>query len=1368
MWRFAERMTGAPCTSLAREASLGILFAVAALSMLLPFLVKSIPVSTGRLGAPLAAAAPHAVQSSPTDPRSYQFMELPNGLGVVLVSDPQATKAAAAVTAGVGSLADPAEWPGLAHFLEHCLFLGSRDFPGENEYGAYLAEHGGGSNAFTSQDATSYFFSVDSASLEGALARFAGFFTAPLVHAPSMAREVNAVNSEHAKNLLSDGWRGWQLVKHLASPTSPLHAFSTGNGTTLDKPGVRAALLAFFSRHYTAPNMRAALVGPQSLQELGRLAASALGGIPSVPRDVAVALEQVGAGAAPPWAGETAAGLAEASAAVQRGHDAAKGAQLAPYTTYAADSPSRGAVHAYAPIGDTHDITLLWPIPGEQSAFGTRAGGASFLAEVLSSGDAGGLQSTLKRSGLVESVGASLDLETPQVALFSISLQLSPHLVELVRGAARSGGGAEAAKGLLLAALGRVMHCLLSFLDALESELITAAVEGWAGIVAAAGRKGGVEGVASAPSLDRLARLYGLSTEEAAELGSGGGAVLHRALGAQLLRNSSSGRVQEALSARAQAASQRGAYRHYYSSVPEEEGVGGTLLSWPPFVGGGKTHSGGLAARLWWESRAAGETEWLYPSSQPSEEDLAQALVAALARGLGPSDVLYPPSQRVFQPLVALRVLRYLIPNAAVGLLCTRLAEELPLGDLAIEPIYGTAFARIPLSAVLAGSAGERGEGGTSLPPIAAAAFPPPNTFFPASYELVDHGEYAGALGLPSKASRAACSEEGGGSRRSPPPMLLPQEFKDSKGLWEAAGAHGGTEVAAAALSPPPSVSLWWAPSACFSEPRLNWGVEVLPSPNVSHASPRASLLTLLLEAAAGEGVREFLEPAGRAGARAGIGFASSSGALSVKGRCFTGDDACRGFLGSVLGRLLNSGKPPPAVPLLPRLALLVQGLVNAELQAQPYTQAFAEAGFASGERRWRAEELLGAALGLVGGGAGSAGSGSSGSQKAEALGEAFAAAAAAAAVTPLLEAQLGAALAAHMDALLAGAYSVQVLLAGNVGLGDAKETLHLAVLPEVFQALLQARARAGGALPAFPEKWGVEALQATAAAAAACTRKVSTVPAPGAVVTLSRRGTNPTDKNSAAVTLLGIGEEGSESALAGEAASALLGRMLREPAFDDLRTRQALGYIASAGLRRVATRLSTAMQGRGGRTETLHPGSPLPFISAEAPPILRSLPQQRTVAIALVTVGGAGPTLSQHLAPSAVGTVASLYVMVQGVVLGAAEMSARVMEFIDKGFPTFLRGLTEDALGNTRGALARELREPPKDTGEEFSAAWGKVAGHTFDFDRGGKLAAEVETVDLGALQRAWGEIVGGRSSTTIVQVQGAAPQGSTKGTIL
>ncbi|KAK6035998.1 peptidase, M16 family, partial [Cooperia oncophora] len=64
----------------------------------------------------------------------YRGLELTNGLRVLLVSDPTTDKSAAAMDVNVGSLMDPWELQGLAHFCEHMLFLGTDKYPKENEF----------------------------------------------------------------------------------------------------------------------------------------------------------------------------------------------------------------------------------------------------------------------------------------------------------------------------------------------------------------------------------------------------------------------------------------------------------------------------------------------------------------------------------------------------------------------------------------------------------------------------------------------------------------------------------------------------------------------------------------------------------------------------------------------------------------------------------------------------------------------------------------------------------------------------------------------------------------------------------------------------------------------------------------------------------------------------------------------------------------------------------------------------------------------------------------------------------------------------------------------------------------------------------
>jgi insulysin len=71
-----------------------------------------IPVATG----PVDLIRP------PTDDREHKYLTLPNGLEVIVVSDPKADKAAASMDVGVGHLSDPENLPGCAHFWCALLF----------------------------------------------------------------------------------------------------------------------------------------------------------------------------------------------------------------------------------------------------------------------------------------------------------------------------------------------------------------------------------------------------------------------------------------------------------------------------------------------------------------------------------------------------------------------------------------------------------------------------------------------------------------------------------------------------------------------------------------------------------------------------------------------------------------------------------------------------------------------------------------------------------------------------------------------------------------------------------------------------------------------------------------------------------------------------------------------------------------------------------------------------------------------------------------------------------------------------------------------------------------------------------------------
>ncbi len=209
--------------------------------------------------------------TSANDSKQYRYVELDNGLRALLISDQEADHGAASLDVNVGSLQDPENRAGLAHFLEHMLFLGTKTYPTAGEYQSFISQHGGSHNAFTAAEHTNYFFQVNADQFEGALDRFSRFFHEPLFTEEYVQREKNAVNSEYQSKLKDDYRRMHYAKKAIMNPAHPASRFSTGSLDTLSDNSdskVRDDLLAFYQRYYSANLMTLTVYGPQDLDTL--------------------------------------------------------------------------------------------------------------------------------------------------------------------------------------------------------------------------------------------------------------------------------------------------------------------------------------------------------------------------------------------------------------------------------------------------------------------------------------------------------------------------------------------------------------------------------------------------------------------------------------------------------------------------------------------------------------------------------------------------------------------------------------------------------------------------------------------------------------------------------------------------------------------------------------------------------------------------------------------------------------------------------------------------------------------------------------------------------------------------------------------
>nr|CAD7441027.1 unnamed protein product [Timema bartmani] len=334
------------------------------------------------------------IVKSAEDKRLYRALELSNHMKVLLISDTSTDKSAASMDVNVGHMSDPQGLPGLAHFLEHMLFLGTDKYPAENEYNKFLSEHGGGFNACTFSDHTNYYFDIVPEQLPGALDRFAQFFLCPLFTESATEREVNAVNSEHEKNVPNDSWRMDQLEKSTARPEHPFSKFGTGNKETLDTlpkergVNVRSELLAFHDAWYSSNMMALAVLGRESLDELEQLVVALFSAVRN--KEVEV----------PRW----------------------------PQHPF---GPDQLRMKAYiVPVKDLRNLGITFPVPDLHEHY--KSGPGHYLSHLIGHEGPGSLLSLLKSKGWSSSLVGGARTGSRGFGFFNINVDLTEEGIERV------------------------------------------------------------------------------------------------------------------------------------------------------------------------------------------------------------------------------------------------------------------------------------------------------------------------------------------------------------------------------------------------------------------------------------------------------------------------------------------------------------------------------------------------------------------------------------------------------------------------------------------------------------------------------------------------------------------------------------------------------------------------------------------------------------------------------------------------------------------------------------------------------------------------------------------------------------------------
>jgi zinc protease len=205
---------------------------------------------------------------------------LKNGLQVVVMENHNIPIVTHLMLVKAGGADDPRGKTGMAHYLEHLMFTGSKNYP-EGTYDRAIARIGGEHNAFTTKDYTLYYATIAREHLPQVMAMEADRFASPTFDAAKAARELKVITEE--RNMRVENNPAAQMAEQLDAITFLNHPYQRPNiGWAEDMATFTLAdAQAFFAAHYTARNMLLLVAGDVTAADVKRDAEKYYAALPS-------------------------------------------------------------------------------------------------------------------------------------------------------------------------------------------------------------------------------------------------------------------------------------------------------------------------------------------------------------------------------------------------------------------------------------------------------------------------------------------------------------------------------------------------------------------------------------------------------------------------------------------------------------------------------------------------------------------------------------------------------------------------------------------------------------------------------------------------------------------------------------------------------------------------------------------------------------------------------------------------------------------------------------------------------------------------------------------------------------------------------
>jgi zinc protease len=214
----------------------------------------------------LALVGAAGVARAGTESKVADFT-LGNGLEVVVVPDHRAPVVTHMIWYKVGAADETPGKSGLAHFLEHLMFKGTAQNPG-NRFSQEVAEIGGQENAFTAGDYTGFFQRVPREHLKEMMAFEADRITGLVLTDAVVRPELNVVLEEQNMRVANNP--NGRLVEQMDAALYLNHPYGRpviGWRSEIESLG-RDDALAFYRRFYTPNNAIVVIAGDVTPEEV--------------------------------------------------------------------------------------------------------------------------------------------------------------------------------------------------------------------------------------------------------------------------------------------------------------------------------------------------------------------------------------------------------------------------------------------------------------------------------------------------------------------------------------------------------------------------------------------------------------------------------------------------------------------------------------------------------------------------------------------------------------------------------------------------------------------------------------------------------------------------------------------------------------------------------------------------------------------------------------------------------------------------------------------------------------------------------------------------------------------------------------------